>query len=607
MDSGCSYHMTPRLDIYFDFLECDGGSVLLGDNKECKIRVVLSGIRRDNCVYYLDGHAVAGELSASIEEKDNLAQVKSLGGKRYFLSIVDDYSRMVWVYILRFKHEAFGKFKEWKQLVENQTGRTVKKMRTDNGLEFYNQEFEQLCIKSGIYRHLTVARTSQQNGLAEQATCTDAYLINRSPSTTIEKETPMEMWLGHPSDYEMLRIFDRVAISHIKQGKLELREVKCVLLGYPEGVKGYKLYRLDDESPKIVTSRNVVFNESVMYKDTLKDFDACINKFVEELQVEVELQRLNNHTLKKNQTNQEDGDDEDAGDQETDQTLDLTDYYCKWLFKIKEGIECVQKPRYKERLVARRFTRRAGIDYNEVFSLVVRHKSIWVILALTACKDYELEQLEVKTTILHRNLEEVIYMRSYAPGEYIYLLLYVEDMLIACKSKAEIGFTKYLLKKEFDIKELEEAKNILGAVCKCGWEPNVLDGVHEARHSVCGLVYGTDRGNHVEVIGFVDSDYTKDSDKEYMSLTEAMKEAIWLRGLLEELGIKLNTVVVNCDNQGVIHLSRNYVFHERTKHTNVRYHFIKEVLEAKTVNVLKVGTEHNAADALTKVVPGLKL
>nr|GEZ61327.1 retrovirus-related Pol polyprotein from transposon TNT 1-94 [Tanacetum cinerariifolium] len=64
---------------------------------------------------------------------------------------------------------------------------------------------------------------------------------------------------------------------------------------------------------------------------------------------------------------------------------------CKWLFKIKKGIEGVQKPRYKARLVARGFTQRAGIDYNEVFSSVVRHTSIRVILALTACKDFELE------------------------------------------------------------------------------------------------------------------------------------------------------------------------------------------------------------------------
>ncbi|GJT85068.1 hypothetical protein Tco_1066785 [Tanacetum coccineum] len=85
------------------------------------------------------------------------------------------------------------------------------------------------------------------------------------------------------------------------------------------------------------------------------------------------------------------------------------------------------------------------------------------------------------------------------------------------------------------------------------------------------------------------------------------EEAIWLRGLLEELGVELNSEAVNCDNQGAIHLSRKHVFHERTKYINVRYHFIREVLEAKMVKVLKVGTEHNAADALTKVVPELKL
>nr|GFD01609.1 retrovirus-related Pol polyprotein from transposon TNT 1-94 [Tanacetum cinerariifolium] len=64
-----------------------------------------------------------------------------------------------------------------------------------------------------------------------------------------------------------------------------------------------------------------------------------------------------------------------------------------------------------------------------------------------------------------------------------------------------------------------------------------------------------------------------------MALTEAVKEAIWLKGLLEELGVELKRVTVN---------SRNHVFHERTKHINV-------------------GTEHNVVDALTKVVPGHKL
>ncbi|GKG47046.1 retrovirus-related pol polyprotein from transposon TNT 1-94, partial [Tanacetum coccineum] len=59
------------------------------------------------------------------------------------------------------QNEAFSKFKEWKQLVENQTGRKLKKLRMDNGLEFCNQEFNNLYKESGIARHLTVAGTPQ--------------------------------------------------------------------------------------------------------------------------------------------------------------------------------------------------------------------------------------------------------------------------------------------------------------------------------------------------------------------------------------------------------------------------------------------------------------
>ncbi|GJW10457.1 retrovirus-related pol polyprotein from transposon TNT 1-94 [Tanacetum coccineum] len=329
--------------------ECDRGSVLLGDNRECKIRgigkvrvqlrdglsfmlnnvryipelkrnlislgtlekegytvklqsgkvtvingskIALSGIRRDNYVYSLDGHAVAGEINASVEEKDSLAQVwhKRLGHiNEAGLQVLE-------------KHGLFGKKSlEWKQLVENHTGRTVRKIRTDNGLEFCNREFKQLCVESGIARHLTAVGTPQQNGLAER--------MNR---TLMDKVRCLLIQSGLP------KTFYAEATC-----KLEPRAIKCVPLGYPEGVKGYRLYRLDDESPKIVTSRNMVLNERVMYKDTLKDSGVGVDKSVEELQVEVELHRLNNHTPEEDQ---EDGDDEDAGDQETDQTLDLTDY-----------------------------------------------------------------------------------------------------------------------------------------------------------------------------------------------------------------------------------------------------------------------------------------
>ena len=82
--------------------------------------------------------------------------------------MIDDYSRKGWIYILKSKDEAFQKFKDWKKSVEVQTGRKVRKLKTDNGWEFVKIEFEKYCQQKGIQRHKTVSYTPQQNGLAER-------------------------------------------------------------------------------------------------------------------------------------------------------------------------------------------------------------------------------------------------------------------------------------------------------------------------------------------------------------------------------------------------------------------------------------------------------
>ncbi|GJY97378.1 retrovirus-related pol polyprotein from transposon TNT 1-94 [Tanacetum coccineum] len=214
MDSGGSFHMTPRREFLFDFNEFNGGTVLHGDNRACaimgigKVRVqikdgssfmlenvryipelkinlislgtldregytvklqngrvkvikgslmVLSGTMKGNYVYSLDGWPESGEASVGIQEKGKYFagefglevsnnrgsyrlchadylwgafSVESMSGCRYFLSIVDDYPRRVWVHFLRHKNEAFSKFKEWKQLVENQNGLAERMNRT---------------------------------------------------------------------------------------------------------------------------------------------------------------------------------------------------------------------------------------------------------------------------------------------------------------------------------------------------------------------------------------------------------------------------------------------------------------------------------------------
>eukprot|EP00249_Psilotum_nudum_P006059 c19429_g2_i1 orf=254-703(+) len=93
-------------------------------------------------------------------------QTMALGGSFYFMSLIDDYSRKIWVYFLKVKSEAFGKFKEWLAMVETETGAKLKKLRTDGGGEYISHEFETFCKHRGIRRQLTTAHTPQQNGVA---------------------------------------------------------------------------------------------------------------------------------------------------------------------------------------------------------------------------------------------------------------------------------------------------------------------------------------------------------------------------------------------------------------------------------------------------------
>jgi len=194
---------------------------------------------------------------------------------------------------LKHKDEAFGAFMEWCVMVENQVDRKIKILRTDNGLEFCNHKFEEFCKEIGIVRHRTCAYTPQQNGVAErmnrtimekvrsmlsdsgmpktfwaEATCTTVTLINKTPSSAVNFEIPDKRWTGKSPIYSYLKRFGCVAFVHSDEGKLVPRAKKGVFLGYPAGVKGYKVWLLEER--KCAVSRNVVFQENAVYKDVMQ-------------------------------------------------------------------------------------------------------------------------------------------------------------------------------------------------------------------------------------------------------------------------------------------------------------------------------------------------
>ena len=214
----------------------------------------------------------------------------SHSGKLYFLTFIDDFSRMVFVYLLKYKSEAFTAFQEFRQMAEKQSGKQLKVLRTDNGGEFLSLAFQQHCKDSGIKRQLTVPYTPQQNGVAErmnrtlvetartmlsyadlqhkfwaEAVKTAVYLRNLAPTSSNQGKSPLELWQNHPiSSINHLRVFGCNAFAKEnkqKGSKFDEKGIACVFIGYCEQNKAYRL--LDVGANKVIVSRNVVFMENM--------------------------------------------------------------------------------------------------------------------------------------------------------------------------------------------------------------------------------------------------------------------------------------------------------------------------------------------------------
>ena len=209
-------------------------------------------------------------------------------GNRYIFVLIDDYSRYMWTILLKEKGDAFCKFKNFKAMVEGETGEKIQTFRTDRGGEFLSIEFNSFCEKFGIKRHLTAPYTPQQNGVVERRNRTmmemtrsvlkhmhmpnylwgeairhSTYLLNRIMTRALKEKTPYECFRGKKPSIDHIRIFGCIAYAkvdkpHLK--KLDDRSRILIHLGTEPGSKAYRL--LDPETKKIVVSRDVVFDES---------------------------------------------------------------------------------------------------------------------------------------------------------------------------------------------------------------------------------------------------------------------------------------------------------------------------------------------------------
>jgi hypothetical protein len=458
----------------------------------------------------------------------------------------------------------------------------------------------------------------------------------------------------------------------------------------------------------------------------------------------------------------------------------------KWVFKTKLNKDGMIE-RYKARFCAKGFSQKEGIDYHETFAPVLKYKSLRIVLAIVAIKDYELDQMDVQTAFLNATIKEEVYMkqpRGYEKGgesivcklnktlygtkqashewneelnsfvitvcgfyrcksdtcvyikktksgNIIIILVFVDDIIISYASQDKFEWQeiknkfmkKYKMKdmgacewilgmrvnrdrenkllyldqeqylnkilKQFDMEnctvfetpeelsklsssmdepdestvDLRLYQSIVGALLygALSTRPDISHAVNivsrylgnpnqthlNAAKRILKYIRGTtklgltydgksisDKSELISIQGYADADWAGDLDNrksttgyiiligkcvvswlskkqstvslssaeaEYMAISAATQEILWIRQLLNEITfIQNQPTLLYIDNQAAIAISENDTHHSRTKHIDIRHHFIRDAIKDNTVKVKWINSQNQLADILTK-------
>nr|GEY26328.1 retrovirus-related Pol polyprotein from transposon TNT 1-94 [Tanacetum cinerariifolium] len=550
---------------------------------------------------------------------------ESVNGKKYILVIVDDYSRFTWV---RLKVP-------------------VRRIRTDNGTEFVNQTLRDYYDEVGISHETSVARSPQQNGVVErrnhtlieaartmliyaqaplflwaEAMATASFTQNRSIIRLRHGKTPYELLHSKLPDLSFFHVFgalcyptndsENLAIAseqHSSGPALNEMTPRTISLGLvPITSPSTVVNQIpEDIAPIVEVIPPVNADSNGSPSSTTVDQDApstsispthtetqslVIPQDVRDDNLDMEVAHMGNDPLFGVPTPEVTS--EQSTTPASPQAIVQTDHplphhNSKWT-----------KDHLLNNIIGQLSRPEEGIDFEESFAPVARLEAIRIFLAYAAHKNMVVYQIDVKTAFLNGKLREDVYVSQpdrFVDPDNLNHVYKLKKALYGLKQSPCAWYdmlSLFLLSQDFSKGSVDPTLFIRkngNDLLLISQNPRGIF-INQSKYALESLKkYGFESCDPVDTPMVEKSKL--DEDKEGKAVDPSH---------YRDYGLAFNNIPMYCDNKSAIALCCNNVQHSRSKHIDIRYHFIKEQVENGVVELYFVNTEYELADLFTKAL-----